>query len=62
MSKPGISFLSESEIEAIHEASLRVLERTGHQGDEQASSGYLKEGWSEGGLRDWPCLHPAECS
>jgi len=29
MSKPGISFLSESEIEAIHEASLRVLERTG---------------------------------
>jgi len=29
MSKPGISFLSESEIEAIHEASLRVLEKTG---------------------------------
>ena len=29
MSKPGISFLSESEIEAIHDASLRVLEKTG---------------------------------
>jgi len=29
MSKPRISFLSESEIEAIHDASLRVLERTG---------------------------------
>jgi len=29
MSKPRISFLSESEIEAIHDASLRVLEKTG---------------------------------
>jgi len=29
MSKPGISFLTKSEIEAIHEASLRVLEKTG---------------------------------
>jgi trimethylamine--corrinoid protein Co-methyltransferase len=29
MSKPEISFLSESEIEAIHDASLRVLEKTG---------------------------------
>jgi trimethylamine--corrinoid protein Co-methyltransferase len=29
MSKPSISFLSESEIEAIHDASLRVLEKTG---------------------------------
>jgi trimethylamine--corrinoid protein Co-methyltransferase len=29
MSKPRISFLSESEIEAIHNASLRVLEKTG---------------------------------
>ena len=29
MSKPGISFLSESEIEAIHKASLQVLEKTG---------------------------------
>jgi trimethylamine--corrinoid protein Co-methyltransferase len=29
MSKPGISFLSQSEIEAIHDASLRVLEKTG---------------------------------
>ena len=29
MSKPRINFLSESEIEAIHEASLRVLEKTG---------------------------------
>ena len=29
MSKPRISFLSDSEIEAIHEASLRVLEKTG---------------------------------
>ena len=29
MSKPRISFLSDSEIEAIHDASLRVLEKTG---------------------------------
>jgi len=29
MSKPRISFLSESEIKAIHDASLRVLEKTG---------------------------------
>jgi len=29
MSKPRISFLSESEIGAIHDASLRVLEKTG---------------------------------
>jgi len=29
MSKPRISFLSENEIEAIHNASLRVLEKTG---------------------------------
>jgi trimethylamine--corrinoid protein Co-methyltransferase len=29
MSKPRISFLSENEIEAIHDASLRVLEKTG---------------------------------
>jgi len=29
MSKPRISFLSESDIEAIHDASLRVLEKTG---------------------------------
>ena len=29
MSKPRLSFLSESEIEAIHVASLRVLEKTG---------------------------------
>jgi trimethylamine--corrinoid protein Co-methyltransferase len=29
MSKPRISFLSEGEIEAIHNASLRVLEKTG---------------------------------
>ena len=29
MSKPRIGFLSESEIEAIHDASLRVLEKTG---------------------------------
>jgi len=29
VSKPRISFLSESEIEAIHDASLRVLEKTG---------------------------------
>ena len=29
MSKPRISFLSESEIEAIHNASLQVLEKTG---------------------------------
>ena len=29
MSKPRISFLSKSEIEAIHDASLRVLEKTG---------------------------------
>jgi len=29
MSKPGISFLSDSEIEAVHDASLRVLEKTG---------------------------------
>jgi len=29
MSKPRISFLSEGEIEAIHDASLRVLEKTG---------------------------------
>jgi trimethylamine--corrinoid protein Co-methyltransferase len=29
MSKPRISFLSESEIEAIHDASLRALEKTG---------------------------------
>jgi len=29
MSKPRISFLSETEIEAIHDASLRVLEKTG---------------------------------
>jgi trimethylamine--corrinoid protein Co-methyltransferase len=29
MSKPGISFLSQSEIEAIHDASLQVLEKTG---------------------------------
>ena len=29
MSKPRISFLSESEIEAIHDASLRVLDKTG---------------------------------
>ena len=29
MSKPGISFLSKSEIEAIHKASLQVLEKTG---------------------------------
>jgi len=29
MSKPRISFLSESEIEAIHNASLRVLDKTG---------------------------------
>ena len=29
MSKPGINFLSESEIEAIHNASLQVLEKTG---------------------------------
>jgi len=29
MGKPRISFLSESDIEAIHDASLRVLEKTG---------------------------------
>ena len=29
VSKPGISFLSESELEAVHDASLRVLEKTG---------------------------------
>jgi len=29
VSKPRISFLSDSEIEAIHDASLRVLEKTG---------------------------------
>ena len=29
MSKPRIIFLSDSEIEAIHDASLRVLKKTG---------------------------------
>ena len=29
MSKPGISFLSQDELKAIHNASLQVLEKTG---------------------------------
>ena len=29
MSKPGISFLSQDELKAIHNTSLQVLEKTG---------------------------------
>ena len=29
MSKPGISFLSQDELKAMHNASLQVLEKTG---------------------------------
>ncbi len=43
MSKPSISFLSESEIEAIHDASLRVLEKTGIKVMSKPALDILKE-------------------
>jgi trimethylamine--corrinoid protein Co-methyltransferase len=44
MGKPGISFLSESEIEAIHNASLRVLEKTGIKVMSKPALDILKKG------------------
>jgi len=42
--KPRISFLSESEIEAIHNASLRVLEKTGIKVMSKPALDILKKG------------------
>jgi trimethylamine--corrinoid protein Co-methyltransferase len=44
VSKPRISFLSESEIEAIHDASLRVLEKTGIKVMSKPALNILKKG------------------
>jgi len=44
MSKPRISFLSESEIEGIHDASLRVLEKTGIKVMSEVALDILKKG------------------
>jgi trimethylamine--corrinoid protein Co-methyltransferase len=43
MSKPRTTFLSESEIEAIHNASLRVLEKTGTKVLSKKALDILKE-------------------
>jgi len=43
MSKPRIGFLSDSEIEAIHDASLRVLEKTGIKVTSEVALDILKK-------------------
>jgi len=43
MSKPRISFLSQDEIEAIHNASLEVLENTGIKVMSEKALGILKK-------------------
>ncbi|MCK4354369.1 MAG: trimethylamine methyltransferase family protein, partial [Dehalococcoidia bacterium] len=43
MSKPRISFLSQDELEAIHSASLRVLENTGVKVESKKALDILKQ-------------------
>ena len=62
MSKPRISFLSESEIEAIHDASLRMLEKTGIKVMSKPALDILKKGGGEGGLREEACHYSCKCS
>jgi len=47
MAKPSLSFLSEGEVEAIHNASLEVLESTGIRVMSRQALGILKEAGAE---------------
>ena len=44
MSKPRISFLTQEEMEAIHNASLQVLEKTGIKVMSEIALDILKKG------------------
>jgi len=55
MSKPMINFLTQEEMEAIHNASLQVLEKTGVKVMSEIALDILKKRGGEGRLRDESC-------